>query len=192
MKIVGISACTAGIAHTYMAQEALEQECKKRGIDCKIETQGGMGIDNELSQEEIDAADVVILAVAVSVEMSERFDSKRAAGRVLDVTPGDAIKKTAELIDRAESIAASSAPEAVQTKSRAPVPRALPRRKRPASAQSSSATSTPVFHTSCRSSSREECSSPLRSLRVRSRTAASSRAASSGRTYTISAWPDSQ
>ena len=117
MKIVGISACTAGIAHTYMAQEALEQECKKRGIDCKIETQGGMGIDNELSQEEIDAADVVILAVAVSVEMSERFDSKRAAGRVLDVTPGDAIKKTAELIDRAESIAASSAPEAVQTKS---------------------------------------------------------------------------
>ena len=46
MKIVGISACTAGIAHTYMAQEALEQECKKRGIDCKIETQGGMGIDN--------------------------------------------------------------------------------------------------------------------------------------------------
>ena len=119
MKIVGISACTAGIAHTYMAQEALEQECKKRGIDCKIETQGGMGIDNELSQEEIDAADVVILAVAVSVEMSERFDSKRAAGRVLDVTPGDAIKKTAELIDRAESIAASSAPEAVQTKSSA-------------------------------------------------------------------------
>ena len=119
MKIVGISACTAGIAHTYMAQEALEQECKKRGIDCKIETQGGMGIDNELSQEEIDAADVVILAVAVSVEMSERFDSKRAAGRVLDVTPGDAIKKTAELIDRAESIAALSAPEAVQTKSSA-------------------------------------------------------------------------
>ena len=109
MKIVGISACTAGIAHTYMAQEALEQECKKRGIDCKIETQGGMGIDNELSQEEIDAADIAILAVAVSVEMAERFDAKRAAGRVIDVSPTGAIKQTAALIDRAESLAASAA-----------------------------------------------------------------------------------
>ena len=111
MKIVGISACTAGIAHTYMAQEALEQECKKRGIDCKIETQGGMGIDNELSQEEVDAADIVILAVAVSVEMAERFDAKRAAGRVIEVSPTEAIKQAAALIDRAESLAASSAPE---------------------------------------------------------------------------------
>ena len=122
MKIVGISACTAGIAHTYMAQEALEQECKKRGIDCKIETQGGMGIDNELSQEEIDAADIVILAVAVSVEMAERFDAKRAAGRVIDVSPTEAIKQTAALIDRAESLAASAAPEAARTTSAAKPP----------------------------------------------------------------------
>ena len=48
MKLVAVSACTAGIAHTYMTQEAIEQECKKRGIDCKVETQGGMGINNEL------------------------------------------------------------------------------------------------------------------------------------------------
>ena len=122
MKIVGISACTAGIAHTYMAQEALEQECKKRGIDCKIETQGGMGIDNELSQAEIDAADIVILAVAVSVEMAERFDAKRAAGRVIDVSPTEAIKQTAALIDRAESLAASAAPEAARTTSAAKPP----------------------------------------------------------------------
>lgn len=56
MKIVAVSACTAGIAHTYMAQEALEQECEKRGIEIKVETQGGMGIDNELEQDEIDEA----------------------------------------------------------------------------------------------------------------------------------------
>lgn len=105
MKIVAVSACTAGIAHTYMAQEAIEQECKKRGIDCKVETQGGMGIGNELTQAEIDAADVVILAVAVSVEMSERFDAKRDAGKILDVSPSEAIKNTAGLIDRAENIA---------------------------------------------------------------------------------------
>lgn len=105
MKIVAVSACTAGIAHTYMAQEALMEECKKRGIDCKIETQGGMGIDNELEQDEIDAADVVILAVAVGIEMEERFDEKRDEGKVIEVNPSEAIKNTAALIDRAEELA---------------------------------------------------------------------------------------
>ena len=81
-----------------------------------------MGIDNELSQEEIDAADIVILAVAVSVEMAERFDAKRAAGRVIDVSPTEAIKQTAALIDRAESLAASAAPEAARTTSAAKPP----------------------------------------------------------------------
>ena len=102
MKIVAVSACTAGIAHTYMAQEAIEQECKKRGYDCKVETQGGMGIENELEQDEIDVADVVILAVAVGIEMEERFDEKRDAGKVIEVDPGYAIKNISELIDRAE------------------------------------------------------------------------------------------
>ncbi|MCI9331229.1 MAG: PTS fructose transporter subunit IIBC [Oscillibacter sp.] len=105
MKIVAVSACTAGIAHTYMAQEALMEECKKRGIDCKVETQGGMGIDNELEQDEIDAADVAILAVAVSIEMEDRFDEKRDAGKLIEVNPSEAIKNTAALIDRAEELA---------------------------------------------------------------------------------------
>lgn len=105
MKIVAVSACTAGIAHTYMAQEALMEECKKRGIDCKVETQGGMGIENELEQDEIDEADVVILAVAVGIEMEERFDEKRDEGKVIEVNPSEAIKNTAALIDRAEELA---------------------------------------------------------------------------------------
>ena len=105
MKIVAVSACTAGIAHTYIAQEALMEECKKRGIDCKVETQGGMGIDNELEQDEIDAADVAILAVAVSIEMEDRFDEKRDAGKLIEVNPSEAIKNTAALIDRAEELA---------------------------------------------------------------------------------------
>ena len=46
MKIIGITACPTGIAHTYTAQECLEKEIKKRGIDVKIETQGGLGIEN--------------------------------------------------------------------------------------------------------------------------------------------------
>ena len=105
MKIVAVSACTAGIAHTYMAQEALMQECEKRGIECKVVTQGGMGIDNELEQDEIDEADVVILAVAVGIEMEERFDDKREEGKVIEVNPSEAIKNTAALIDQAEELA---------------------------------------------------------------------------------------
>ena len=105
MKVVAVSACTAGIAHTYMTQEAIEQECKKRGIDCKVETQGGMGINNELEQDEIDAADVVILAIAIGIEGDERFDEKRDAGKVIEVDPTQAIKDIKKLIDRAEALA---------------------------------------------------------------------------------------
>lgn len=105
MKLVAVSACTAGIAHTYMAQEAIEQECKKRGIDCKVETQGGMGINNELSQEDIDAADVVIMAIAIGIEGDERFEEKRDAGKVIEVNPTQAIKEVGQLIDRAEALA---------------------------------------------------------------------------------------
>lgn len=104
MKIVAVSACTAGIAHTYMAQEAIEQECKKRGIECKVETQGGMGIENELEQEDIDAADVVIFAVAVGVEMEERFEEKQDDGKLIEVDPSYAIKNTSKLIDQAEAL----------------------------------------------------------------------------------------
>ena len=105
MKLVAVSACTAGIAHTYMTQEAIEQECKKRGIDCKVETQGGMGINNELEQDEIDAADVVILAIAIGIEGHERFDEKRDEGKVIEVDPTQAIKDIKKLIDRAEALA---------------------------------------------------------------------------------------
>ena len=105
MKLVAVSACTAGIAHTYMAQESIQQECAKRGIECKVETQGGMGIDNELEQYEIDEADVVILAVAVGIEMEERFDEKREEGKLIECNPTEAIKNVVELIDRAEELA---------------------------------------------------------------------------------------
>lgn len=105
MKLVAVSACTAGIAHTYMTQEAIEQECKKRGIECKVETQGGMGINNELEQDEIDAADVVVLAIAIGIEGDERFEEKRDAGKVIEVDPTQAIKDIKKLIDRAEALA---------------------------------------------------------------------------------------
>lgn len=105
MKIVGVAACITGIAHTYMAQEAIEQACKKRGIDCKVETQGGMGIENELTEEEIEAADVVILAVAIGIEGEERFEEKEDAGRVLTLNPSEVIRNPEAVIDQALALA---------------------------------------------------------------------------------------
>lgn len=101
MKIVGVAACIAGIAHTYMAQEAIEQECRKRGFEVKVETQGGMGIENELEEDEIAEADVVIMAVAIGIEGEERFEEKEEAGRILTINPADVIRDPAGIVDRA-------------------------------------------------------------------------------------------
>ena len=53
MKIVGVTACTAGIAHTYIVKEKLEQAARKLGYTCRIETQGSIGIEEQLTPEEI-------------------------------------------------------------------------------------------------------------------------------------------
>ncbi|WP_249030054.1 PTS fructose transporter subunit IIB [Tannockella kyphosi] len=76
MKIIGVSACPTGIAHTYMAQEALEKAAKAMGHECQIETQGSIGAENELSRKQVKEADVVILAVEVAIEGMDRFDDK--------------------------------------------------------------------------------------------------------------------
>ena len=77
MKIVAVTACPTGIAHTYMAAEQLEKTAKKLGYSIKVETQGAMGIENKLSEAEINAAAVAILAVDIAIEEAERFDRIR-------------------------------------------------------------------------------------------------------------------
>lgn len=77
MKIVAVTACPTGIAHTYMAAEQLEKTARKLGHLIKVETQGAMGIENRLEQSEINEAEAVILAVDIAVEEPERFDSIR-------------------------------------------------------------------------------------------------------------------
>jgi len=104
MKVVAVTACPTGVAHTYMAQEAIEKECRKRRYEVKVETQGSMGIENELEQDEVDAADVVILAVAIGIEGEERFEEKEADGKIINVDPGEVIKHPAEVIDKAEKL----------------------------------------------------------------------------------------
>lgn len=76
MKIVGITACPTGIAHTYITKEKLIAAAVKRGHTCKIETQGSIGAEDELAPEDIRDADVVILAVDVKVSGEERFRGK--------------------------------------------------------------------------------------------------------------------
>jgi fructose PTS system EIIB component len=104
MKIVGVTACTTGIAHTYMAQEALEKECKKRGYEVKIETQGGMGIDNELTEDEINEADAVILAIAIGIEGEERFEEKSDEGKVITMDPSNVIKNVVDVVNQLENL----------------------------------------------------------------------------------------
>jgi fructose-specific phosphotransferase system IIB component len=77
MKIVAVTACPTGIAHTYMAAEQLEKTARKLGHSIKVETQGAMGIENKLTEADISAATVAILAVDIAVEEVERFDRVR-------------------------------------------------------------------------------------------------------------------
>ncbi|PTX99074.1 PTS fructose transporter subunit IIB [Opitutus sp. ER46] len=77
MNIVAVTACPTGIAHTYMAAEKLEKTAKALGHHIKVETQGAMGIENELTAADIKAADAVLFAVDIEVEKNERFAGKK-------------------------------------------------------------------------------------------------------------------
>ena len=88
MKIVAVTACPTGIAHTYMAAEKLERAAKKLGHAMKVETQGAMGIENALSAADVAAADAVLLAAGIAVRERERFEGKR----VVEVTVQEAIR----------------------------------------------------------------------------------------------------
>lgn len=100
MKIVGVAACTVGIAHTYIAQEKLENAAKKAGYDIHVETQGTIGRENELTDKQIQEADIVILAVDVKVGGRERFEGKR----IIQVPTEVAIKSPNKLLEKAKEV----------------------------------------------------------------------------------------
>ena len=95
-RIVAVTACAAGIAHTYMAAESLEKAAKKTGYKIKVETQGSIGAENVLTEKDIETADVVIIAADINIDLM-RFSGKR----VLSVKSIDAIKAPEALIKRA-------------------------------------------------------------------------------------------
>ena len=96
--LVAVTACTTGIAHTYMAQEALQKVAAEMGVGIKVETNGASGVGNKLTAEDIKKAKAVIIAADKAVEM-DRFDGKPLINRPV----ADGIRKTEELINLALS-----------------------------------------------------------------------------------------
>ncbi|HFH9836857.1 TPA: PTS fructose transporter subunit IIC [Streptococcus suis] len=95
-KLIAATGCPTGIAHTFMAQEALERAAREKGVTIKVETHGQIGVENELTAAEIAAADAVIIAADKDVH-AERFAGKR----VIEVSVADGIKKADQLIEDA-------------------------------------------------------------------------------------------
>jgi fructose-specific phosphotransferase system IIB component len=99
MKIVAVTACATGIAHTYMAAEQLEKTAKALGHQIKVETQGAMGIENELSANDIRQAQAAIFAADIEVEGSERFEGVK----LIRVPVQEAIKDPKGVIAKAQA-----------------------------------------------------------------------------------------
>lgn len=93
--ILAVTACPTGIAHTYMAADALKNKAKDMGVDIKVETNGSTGIKNRLTEEEIERAAAIIVAADKQVEMS-RFEGKK----LIQVPVAQAIKKPEELLNK--------------------------------------------------------------------------------------------
>lgn len=95
-KVVAVTACPTGVAHTFMAAEALEEEGKRRGYQIKVETRGSVGAGNALTEQDIADADLVIIAADIEVPL-ERFNGKK----MYRTKTGPALKKTSEEMDKA-------------------------------------------------------------------------------------------
>ncbi|KNC08698.1 PTS fructose transporter subunit IIB [Klebsiella sp. RIT-PI-d] len=103
-KFIALCACPMGLAHTFMAAQALEDAAQEAGYDhIKIETQGADGIQNRLTAQDIAEADIIIHSVAVTPEDNERF----ATRDVYEITLQDAIKNAAGIIKEIEELIAA-------------------------------------------------------------------------------------
>ena len=96
VKILAVTSCPTGIAHTYMAAEGIEKAAKEKNCFVKIETRGSGGAKNVLTAKEIEEADCIIVAADAQVPM-DRFDGKK----VIECQVSDGISKAGEVLDRA-------------------------------------------------------------------------------------------
>lgn len=94
MKFLAVTACPTGIAHTYIAAESIQRACEKAGVECKVETQGIIGVENEITEEDIQSADAVILTTDKPIKNVSRFDNLRK----FEIGVGTAIKQPDEIV----------------------------------------------------------------------------------------------
>lgn len=102
MKIVGVAACAAGIAHTYIAKEKLVRAAENAGHKIHIETQGTIGIRDKLNEKEIEEADIIIIAADIKINGMERFNGKKK----VEVPTDTVIKSPKNFIKKIEDIVA--------------------------------------------------------------------------------------
>ncbi|MBU5359665.1 PTS fructose-like transporter subunit IIB [Enterococcus raffinosus] len=96
MKLIAVTACPSGVAHTYLAAESLEVAAKKNNVEINVETQGSIGIENELTPEQINEAEAVILTNNIGIKNEERFKGKP----VIRVSAGDCINKGEAIVKK--------------------------------------------------------------------------------------------
>lgn len=96
MKLVAVTACPSGVAHTYLAAESLAVAAKNNGVEIHVETQGSIGIENEISVEQVAKASAVILTNNIGIKNEERFKGKP----VVRVSAGDCINKADAIIKK--------------------------------------------------------------------------------------------
>ena len=94
MKILAVTACTAGIAHTYIVAEKIQKAAEEMGHQCKVETQGSAGVQTELTAADIKDADVIIFSHDIAIRGTDRFAGKR----IVDVPISLAMKQPKSLI----------------------------------------------------------------------------------------------
>jgi len=98
VKVIGVTSCATGVAHTYMAAEAIKKICKERGFECKVECQGALGIENRLSTSDIAVADLIVFANDVRVNKAERFDAYK--DKIFKCTPHQVVQNPAIIFDK--------------------------------------------------------------------------------------------
>lgn len=106
-RIVAVTACPTGVAHTFMAAEDIEQEEKKCSWWVKVETRGSVGAGNAITPEEVEQADLVIVAADIEVDLS-----KFAGKKMYRTSTGLALKKMAQELDKAQAEATVYQPTA--------------------------------------------------------------------------------
>lgn len=100
-KLLAVTACATGVAHTYMAEKALIKAAKKMGVLIKVETQGATGIGHKLTAKDVQIGEAVIFATDTKIRDAERFDNKK----VMQINVSDPIKDAEKVINDALELA---------------------------------------------------------------------------------------